>query len=68
MLLKAVSNLIIQTYTNLLETLSYYVTPMNYASGVWVYDNFLNPQLLESKIFFLHVIRRFAPLVITKID
>ena len=64
---KSVGDMGIKTYETLYGS---YVKPiMNYASGVWGYDNFSKPQILQNRIsrFFLGV-HRFAPLAATKTE
>ena len=57
---KSTGNLGINTYQTLYS--SYVESIMNYASGVWGFRNFNDPQLLQNRImrFFLGV-HRFAP-------
>ena len=64
---KNIGNMGIKTYETMCHS---YVYPiMNYASGVWGYENATRPQVLQNRIarFFLGI-HRFAPVAATKIE
>ena len=64
---KKVGNMGIKTYETLYN--SYVMLIMNYSSGVWGYDNYTKPQVLQNRLFrFCLGVNRFAPVAATKID